>query len=237
MHAADADASSPGLTTDQLVRCRSRERNSVKTPAAPIAGTKALDIFWDKRIREAGKMIRPSPLFPKSQRRLGKIQFNWLATSDLQSRWAGSLFVWAFLLVGVVSVAAAYSYAKAFVPAPLAKVHSEGQMVMVPAIARQPNAGACTSCHAGKGRWKTGVLSATRPITLSLPSSNHIRLPVSVVSIATQNTKAPTSKPVSERWRLVPAATTTAISTLQWQASRHSSRRDRRLSSSEQCLE
>ena len=151
MHAADADASSPGLTTDQL-ETPVEGKKPAKTRAAPIAGTKALDIFWDKRIREAGKMIRPSPLLPKSQRRLGKAQFNWLATSDLQSRWAGSLFVWAFILVGVVSVAAAYSYAKAFVPAPLATVHSEAQMVMVPAIARQPNAGACTSCHAWKGR-------------------------------------------------------------------------------------
>jgi pSer/pThr/pTyr-binding forkhead associated (FHA) protein len=58
------DVSDPGLSTDSLTA--PLEGKAKKPRPAPIAGTKALDIFWDKRIREAGKMVRPSPLFPKS---------------------------------------------------------------------------------------------------------------------------------------------------------------------------
>jgi pSer/pThr/pTyr-binding forkhead associated (FHA) protein len=64
MVAAAADASSASLTTDQL-QSPGEGKKPAKPRAAPIAGTKALDIFWDKRIREAGKMVRPSPLLPK----------------------------------------------------------------------------------------------------------------------------------------------------------------------------
>jgi len=151
MVASDVDSSSAIVTTDQLVT-PVEGKKPAKPRAAPIAGTKALDIFWDKRIREAGKKIRRSPLFPKTQRRSGKAQFNWLATSDLRSRWSGSLFIWAALLVGLLSIAAAYSYTRAFVPAPLSNSHSVNVMSMVPAIASRPNAGSCTSCHSWKGK-------------------------------------------------------------------------------------
>src|SRR5262249_20163784 len=119
--------------------------------AAPIQGTKTLDIFWDKRIREAGKMVRHSPLFPKGQRRSGKAAFNWLPTSDLQSRWPGSLFVWAIIVIGILSVVAAYAYVSADTPAPLSKSHSANVMSMNPAIAAEPIAGSCAGCHKWKG--------------------------------------------------------------------------------------
>jgi len=151
MVASTVDSSSAAVTTDNLVT-PVEGKKPAKPRAAPIAGTKALDIFWDKRIREAGKKIRRSPLFPKTQRRSGKAQFNWLATSDLRRRWSGSLFIWAALLVGLLSIAAAYSYTRAFVPAPLSNSHSVNVMSIVPAIASRPNAGSCTSCHSWKGK-------------------------------------------------------------------------------------
>src|SRR4030095_3702528 len=77
MVASDLDVSNPGVSTHKLVLPSEGKREAKPRPG-PIAGTKALDIFWDKRIREAGKMRRPSPLFPKAQRRSGKAQFNWL---------------------------------------------------------------------------------------------------------------------------------------------------------------
>ena len=149
------------MTTDVLV-APADGKKPAKPRAAPIAGTKALDIFWDKRIREAGKMVRRSPLFPKTQRRSGKAQFNWLATSDLRSRWSGSLFIWAALLVGLLSIAAAYSYTRAFVPAPLSNSHSVNLMSIVPAIASRPNAGSCTSVTRGKESLTSDVPSATK---------------------------------------------------------------------------
>ena len=148
---SDIDVSSPGVSTHKLV-LPSETKLGAKSRPGPIAGTKALDIFWDKRIREAGKLMRPSPLFPKSQRRAGKAQFNWGPTSDLGSRWAMGIFTWAVIGVGLLSVAAAYKYASAYVPAPLSNAHATNQLSVSPAIAERPNSGSCTSCHAWSGR-------------------------------------------------------------------------------------
>src|SRR5690349_10363052 len=143
---SEIDVSDPGLSTDNL------EKPVAKKPRpAPIAGTKALDIFWDKRIREAGKMVRPSPLLPKAGRRSGKAQFNWMPTSDLISRWPVAFFTWGVILVAAGSVAAAYWYTNAFAPGPLTKAHAVSQLSMTPAIAVAPNSGSCTTCHALKG--------------------------------------------------------------------------------------
>jgi hypothetical protein len=149
MKPSEIDVSDPGLSTDNLVE---PEDGKAKKPrAAPIAGTKALDIFWDKRIRDAGKMARPSPLYPKGGRRSGKAQYNWMPTTDLLSRWPIAFFTWALLVVGLVSVAAAYWYTSAFAPAPLSKAHATTQLSVVPAIATRPNAGSCTTCHSLTG--------------------------------------------------------------------------------------
>jgi hypothetical protein len=146
---SEIDVSDPGLSTDNLER--PAEGKAKKPRPAPIAGTKALDIFWDKRIREAGKMVRPSPLFPKANRRSGKAVFNWTPTSDLIARWPVAFFTWGVILVAAGSVAAAYWYTNAFAPGPLAKAHAVSQLSIMPAIAVTANNGSCTTCHALKG--------------------------------------------------------------------------------------
>lgn len=92
-------------------------------------------------------MVRPSPLFPKSQRRSGKAQFNWTATTDLVSRWPGSVFIWATVVVGLLSVAAAYWYTSAFAPGPVSHAHTKSKLDRVPPIAIRANSDSCTSCH------------------------------------------------------------------------------------------
>jgi len=149
MKPSEIDVSDPGLSTADLVA--PTEGKAKKPRAAPIASNKALDVFWDKRIRDAGKMARPSPLSPKSGRRSGKAQFNWVPTSDLMSRWPIAFFTWALLVVGLISVAAAYWYTSAFSPAPISNAHAATQFSLVPAIATTPNAGSCTSCHSLTG--------------------------------------------------------------------------------------
>lgn len=144
--ASEIDASNPALTTDRLQEPVDGKK-LLKPRAKPIPSTKALDIFWDKRIREAGKMVRPSPLFPRAQRRSGKAQFQWIGTSDLRSRWPASFLVWPLIGIGLLSILAAYSYTSAYSPAPLSTSHGLTVMRMSPAIANRPNAGACTSCH------------------------------------------------------------------------------------------
>jgi hypothetical protein len=96
-------------------------------------------------------MARPSPLFPKGGRRSGKNQFNWMPTSDLMSRWPVAFFTWALLIVGIVSVAAAYGYTSAFTPGPLSNAHAATKFALTPAIATKPNAGSCTNCHSLTG--------------------------------------------------------------------------------------
>lgn len=147
---ADAtDLSSPNIGTTKLLESEPAAGKKVpaKTRAAPLPGDKALDIFWDKRIREAGKMVRPSPLFPKSKRRTGKTQFNWTPTTDLKSRWPVSIFVWGAIGVGLLSVAAAYWYTSAFAPAPVSYAHAKSEMALFPPIAAKANADSCTNCH------------------------------------------------------------------------------------------
>ena len=138
------DLSDPGFSTDNLEAPDSKGK---KPRPAPVAGTKALDIFWDRRMREVGKMFRPSPLYPKGGRRSGKSQFNWVPTMDLMARWPVAFFTWAVLIVGLLSVAAAYWYTSAFAPAPISKAHAASQLNLIPAIANRPNAGSCTTCH------------------------------------------------------------------------------------------
>jgi FHA domain len=149
MKPSEIDVSDPGLTTGNLDV--PAEGKTKKARAAPIASNKALDVFWDKRIRDAGKMARPSSLHPKSGRRSGKAQFNWIPTSDLMSRWPVAFFTWAVVVVGLISVAAAYWYTNAFSPAPIAKAHAATQFSISPAIATTPNAGSCTNCHSFTG--------------------------------------------------------------------------------------
>ncbi|MDQ3134020.1 MAG: FHA domain-containing protein [Acidobacteriota bacterium] len=115
--------------------------------AAEAGGGDALDVFWDKRKREAGKITRPSPLRPKAPPRLGKARWNWMPTRDLQRPWPVSVFTWGAVLVGLFAILAAFTYTSAFSPAPLSNPHSRQSLTMTPAIAKEPNANGCTSCH------------------------------------------------------------------------------------------
>src|SRR5690349_14866623 len=146
---SEIDVSDAGLSTSQLVMPDAAKAK--KPRAAPIASTKALDIFWDKRMREVAKMVRPSPLFPRARRREGKKQANWTATTDLVSRWPAAYFVWGFLAVGLIAVAGAYWYAQAYAPAPLSDAHARSELATRPAIAVRANAGSCTTCHSWRG--------------------------------------------------------------------------------------
>jgi len=144
-----SNLSSPNLGTAKLepVPLPGEKKAHAKTRAAPLPGDKALDIFWDKRIREAGKMVRPSPLFPKSQRRAGKAAFNWTPTTDLKSHWPVSFLLWGAIVVGLLSVAAAYWYASAYAPRPVSRAHARSELILSPPIAARANANSCTSCH------------------------------------------------------------------------------------------
>jgi hypothetical protein len=130
----------------------------IETPTGPSpfktrpTGTselsQALNVFWEKRKREAGKMQRVSPLRPqKPMRVLGKARFNWTPTRDLVRPWPFSIFVWGTALVLALSAVAAYVYAEAYAPAPVSAAHAAHSITSQPPIATRANAGSCTSCH------------------------------------------------------------------------------------------
>ncbi|HEY0169665.1 MAG TPA: FHA domain-containing protein [Pyrinomonadaceae bacterium] len=121
-------------------------------PAKPEAESnelaQALNVFWEKRKREAGKMQRVSHMRPRKPARvLGKARFNWTPTRDLVRPWPFSVFVWGTALVAVLSVVAAYVYAEAYAPAPISNAHAASAMRSQPPIAARANASSCTSCH------------------------------------------------------------------------------------------
>jgi hypothetical protein len=115
--------------------------------------SKALDVFWDKRITAATKTVKPSPLFPLTGRPSGKAQSVWSPTTDLRRRWPGSMLLWGAIPIAVLSIAGALFYAKAFSPAPIADAHTRASMNLKPPIANRANAGSCTSCHV----WSTSM--------------------------------------------------------------------------------
>ncbi len=114
------------------------------------ADDQALKIFWDKRKREAGKLATDSPLKPKAKRRLGKAQFNWGPTRDLQRPWPRALFGWAALIVTALSLLAIFVFKDAYSPGALSTAHARGKLELSPAIATNANAGSCTTCHSVK---------------------------------------------------------------------------------------
>jgi len=108
--------------------------------------TTALKVFWGKRTRE--KAGRPSPLHPRTPPRLGNARFNWTPTRDLVRPWPFAIFIWAIISVVTLSVVAAFTHRAAFAPAPISNSHNSSELKLIPAIAKGPTAGSCTSCHA-----------------------------------------------------------------------------------------
>ena len=110
----------------------------------------ALKIFWDKRKREDGKLATDSPLKPKTKKRMGRAQFNWVPTRDLQRPWPRALFGWATLIVTLLSVGAVFLFKDAYSPGALSAPHARKEFSISPKIAQNLTASSCTTCHAVK---------------------------------------------------------------------------------------
>ncbi|MCA1615282.1 MAG: FHA domain-containing protein [Acidobacteria bacterium] len=119
----------------------------------------AFALFWDKRKREAGKISAASPLKPHAPPRLGKLRYNWRPTRDLVRPWPLALFTWSLVVVGLLSAAAAIGYTNAFSPAPLSDPHARASVKLAPAVAREPNANSCTTCHTLTARMEQACAS------------------------------------------------------------------------------
>jgi hypothetical protein len=111
----------------------------------------ALQVFWDKRKRDAGKMAESTRLRPNLLGgRVGKARFNWRSTSDLRRPWPVSLFVWGTLVVGVLSILGAVVFKNIYSPGPLSTPHQRASFSMpdeTMRVATTVNDNSCTTCH------------------------------------------------------------------------------------------
>lgn len=124
------------------------KKSAPRKPKPVAVSSKALDVFWDKRITAATKMVKPSPLFPLTGRASGKAQSVWTPTSDLKRRWPVAMMIWGTIAVAVLAGVSAIFFAGAFSPGPISDAHTRSNLWVSPPIAIRANAGSCTSCHA-----------------------------------------------------------------------------------------
>ncbi|HEV2801433.1 MAG TPA: FHA domain-containing protein, partial [Pyrinomonadaceae bacterium] len=117
--------------------------------ASAQAVADALRIFWAKRTREkAAAATHPSPLQTTAPERVGKARYKWQPTTDLARPWPYTLIVWCVVVaVGLFVLALAGRGLSAFSPAPISNAHARNAFSLTPAIAREPNANSCTTCH------------------------------------------------------------------------------------------
>ncbi|MGH9755228.1 MAG: FHA domain-containing protein [Blastocatellia bacterium] len=143
----------------------------------------ALKIFWDKRKREAGKLATDSPLKPKAKRRLGKAQFNWYPTRDLQFSWPTAIFSWGAIIVTALAIVAMYLFKDAYSPGPLSTSHFRGDLSITPAIAKNANSSSCTTCHAAQTPMNQNCASChTTSAFNSSVSDIHMKVGLTCVS-------------------------------------------------------
>lgn len=126
---------------------RERLATSMYATALNPKYAEALRVFWDKRMREAGKLSGETPLHPIGNKRLGKAQFNWYPTLDLKKIWSRSIFLWGTLSVFALAALSVFAYKDAYSPGPLSNPHIRSRMDINPAIAKEINGNSCTACH------------------------------------------------------------------------------------------
>src|SRR5439155_3192269 len=114
-----------------------------------VSGTldeQALNVFWDKRRREAGKIAPQTLLHPRTNKKVGKAQFNWRPSLDLSRIWRKSYFYWGAAVVVPLSIAAVLVYESAYSPGQVSTAHTSSRM-FARAIALKPNQKSCSNCH------------------------------------------------------------------------------------------
>ena len=112
----------------------------------PALDEQALNVFWDKRKREAGKIAPQTLLHPRSNKKVGKAQFNWRPSLDLRRIWRKSYFYWGVAVVVPLSILAVIIYESAYSPGQVSNAHTSSQM-SARAIALKPNQNSCSNCH------------------------------------------------------------------------------------------
>jgi predicted CXXCH cytochrome family protein len=134
---------------------------------------RALDVFWEKRKREAGKMAAITPLHPRGGQKLGRAQNNWRPTFDLRKPWPKSYFAWGALIVGLLAIVSFASYQQVYSPGAVSAAHADSFLpddLLRRNIAFEENA-SCSTCHGVAGTMQSKCVSChTTPAAQSAPS-------------------------------------------------------------------
>src|SRR5262249_39057625 len=116
------------------------------TGLLPALDDQALNAFWEKRKREAGKVEEKTRLHPKVGKKSGKAQFNWRPTLDLKNLHKSAYFVWGVLIIAGLAVGALLIPQIAYSPGGLSSSHTSDQPPSR-GFALEANGGSCSTCH------------------------------------------------------------------------------------------
>src|SRR5262249_22224764 len=116
------------------------------TGLLPALDDQALNAFWEKRKREAGKVEEKTRLHPKVGKKSGKAQFNWRPTLDLKNLHKSSYFAWGVLIIAGLSLGALLIPQIAYSPCGLSSSHTSDQPPSR-GFALEANGGSCSTCH------------------------------------------------------------------------------------------
>lgn len=123
----------------------------VRRPATRPPGStdraqrEALEIFWQKRKREAGKIALNTPLCPSGIYGIGKARFNWRPTLDLESVNRRAYLKITIVAVALVSIVVLFVWRDVFSPAPLSTAHASAA-IPLKGTARAAIS-SCSDCH------------------------------------------------------------------------------------------
>ncbi|HEX8456534.1 MAG TPA: FHA domain-containing protein, partial [Pyrinomonadaceae bacterium] len=153
---------------DSAAKAASAAASATRGEATPGASAPAqvaadaLRIFWAKRTREkaATTAAHPSPLRKTTPERIGKARYKWQPTTDLARAWPHTLLLWCVVVaVALCALVFASKGLDAFSPRPLSAAHARRSFTLTPAIAREPNANSCTTCHTMRASMETNCAS------------------------------------------------------------------------------
>lgn len=119
------------------------QKPAVVSESAETDSADVLKVFWEKRTRD--KEDPGTRLRPVGKPEPGKAVIKWKPTGDLRRQWRIGLFVWAFLVFGVIAVLGFWRYPESFASKPLANPHIK--KIEASQIANRSNDNSCTTCH------------------------------------------------------------------------------------------
>lgn len=132
----DSEGAEASLTENQRYELQSR--------ISP-ADVGVLAQYWEER--EKKKAGGRSALRPQALPQHLKSSYHWRPNRDLVRPRSFAICIWALIVLGALSVVAAFKYRQAFAPGGISTAHASTSLTKDPAIASQHTGGDCDSCH------------------------------------------------------------------------------------------